>query len=585
MGLSSSSTQAILPVVEVAARPVTERPLRFRTGKEGGNTIRHAFVAENHPSSSMPPIDDDPEYLRLYESAEHAAIHDVMCLVEHCQMHICTATCVKYGKPNECRFRYPKPLSEKAHIADNGRLVLQRNHPRVNGYNPTILRCIRCNMDIRLIFSGHDAKSSFAYLYAYCTKRKLKLDRVYEIFLEIMKKVEAAAPSHCSGQGWQTASKALLTKLLNQLCTRVERSGQFCSHLVMGRKEVYASHTFARCNLWPYLSRLNKYDLGELLDVGEYEDGEDHPDDDAGTGEAAAIRGRGNTLHLLPPRTHYEYRSMEEPIHSMSLYEFTELVETISAPKPTSVPKSGRTLYPMHINHPFASMYRQCLRSVPKIAVLSGGMRPSPRSDRVAFSRWEMLVFTPFRECTSLRPLGSDWVTVCAEAKLSERCQQVSRNQEELSEGIDQQRLQQAAFREQNEMIANDSLVQSSRAPVPGGNFDIGANDDEDDDDDLDAIGLDGQGPGRVTSETTYVRPLPTATASDGFAIQTVSAAIVGGLIAGDFADSGIDRQLYHTARSLHPGHSDWKHCMDTQIDQVPLFSHPLQLCILPEHI
>lgn len=133
------------------------------------------------------PDPRDPYYEEKFEQ-------DVLNLVMETNIHRHNATCYKYAKLNDqkttCRMRFPRAKVEKSSIDPlTGEVKLKRSNEWVNNYNETIISACRCNMDIKPIFSGKDAKALCYYITDYVTKSSLSF---YDMFLLVHKAVKTA---------------------------------------------------------------------------------------------------------------------------------------------------------------------------------------------------------------------------------------------------------------------------------------------------------------------------------------------------------------------------------------------------------
>ncbi|TFK65637.1 hypothetical protein BDN72DRAFT_871770 [Pluteus cervinus] len=100
---------------------------------------------------------------------------DLAALVNSCQVHRHCATCYKYYNgigPKECRFGLDEntPIRPITFDPESGEITMKQLNGMVNNFNPTVLRCLRCNMDIKYIGSGGIAKALMYYITDYITK-------------------------------------------------------------------------------------------------------------------------------------------------------------------------------------------------------------------------------------------------------------------------------------------------------------------------------------------------------------------------------------------------------------------------------
>jgi hypothetical protein len=128
-------------------------------------------LSKFHPCATRGPGPNIPP-----EDLEDAEAHDFANLAERCQRHRHTNTCYKYWKgypePKECRFDLDNgnEIPESSFDPDTGESTMKCLDGLVNRFNETMLRAIRCNMDIKFIGSGSAAKAVISYITDYITK-------------------------------------------------------------------------------------------------------------------------------------------------------------------------------------------------------------------------------------------------------------------------------------------------------------------------------------------------------------------------------------------------------------------------------
>lgn len=121
--------------------------------------------------------------------------NDIYNLVKESNIHRHNATCYKYAKITDknpkCRMRFPRALFEESSIdIETGELRLKRSDEWINNFNPTIISACRCNMDIKYIFNGKDAKAICYYITDYVTKSNLSFYDIYSLILKGVKSFE-----------------------------------------------------------------------------------------------------------------------------------------------------------------------------------------------------------------------------------------------------------------------------------------------------------------------------------------------------------------------------------------------------------
>jgi hypothetical protein len=133
--------------------------------------------------SMTPPDSSDPSFF-------NKLVNDVHKIVSKVQCHTCSTRCFKKCKPGctkICCAGYgtdnARPIVPETHINEKGELAHKRTHPTVNNYHPVMISCLRCNMDIKLIFSGTHARSIVYYITDYQVKKQLSTFSSYELFM------------------------------------------------------------------------------------------------------------------------------------------------------------------------------------------------------------------------------------------------------------------------------------------------------------------------------------------------------------------------------------------------------------------
>jgi hypothetical protein len=108
----------------------------------------------------------DPSWTSFKEKKKE----DIRLLVCESNVHRHTSTCYKYLKSTEqkmCRMRMPREVFPTTIIdPESGEIRMRRSHPMINNFNQFIICACRCNMDIKFIWSGTDAKA-LVYLLLY----------------------------------------------------------------------------------------------------------------------------------------------------------------------------------------------------------------------------------------------------------------------------------------------------------------------------------------------------------------------------------------------------------------------------------
>ncbi|KAJ3537287.1 hypothetical protein NM688_g6714 [Phlebia brevispora] len=191
-----------------------------------------------HPCSMHGPL--------CAHHGRHAVEEDLHHLARKCQTHKHTLTCYKYCKPGEprtCRFDLDKDnVIGLTTFNDRGELTPRCLDGMVNNFNATILRAMRCNMDIKFISSGEAAKAVIFYITDYITKSEMKAHVAYAALELAIKKLATA--DDCDDP-FEMRAKRLLQKCAFALVSHQEMPAPQVAMLLENHELCYRSHQYA----------------------------------------------------------------------------------------------------------------------------------------------------------------------------------------------------------------------------------------------------------------------------------------------------------------------------------------------------
>lgn len=197
-----------------------------------------------HPCQTRGPHrmdeEDDITFARRVE-------YDYAELANSCQRHQHRATCYKNwrGPPNpkKCRFELDTENIVRNTIVDpaTGELTLRKLDGMVANFNATMLKAIRCNMDIKFLGSGADAKAVIYYITDYISKSQLKTHVAYATLELAIKKLGEFDPLE---DNVSISAKKLLIKCCNAMIGLQELSAPQVSSYLLGFNDHYTSHSF-----------------------------------------------------------------------------------------------------------------------------------------------------------------------------------------------------------------------------------------------------------------------------------------------------------------------------------------------------
>ena len=202
---------------------------------------------------------------------------DVVQLVETFNIHKHSATCYKYskGKSNgtkTCRMRMPRAIIKKSSIdPSTGQITMRRSYQWVNNFNEWLITACRCNMDIKFIWSGSDAKALVYYITDYVTKSALAFYDMVALAQEEIKSIEQHRVTN-NNDNTVEKSRTLVSRCYNMIASQQEVSDVQVTSYLMNYGDHYTMHMFRNLfliSIENYLqteftkARLHKKDIEE----------------------------------------------------------------------------------------------------------------------------------------------------------------------------------------------------------------------------------------------------------------------------------------------------------------------------------
>ncbi|KAI9059612.1 hypothetical protein FKP32DRAFT_1526430, partial [Trametes sanguinea] len=300
-------------------------------------------------STSIPPALDesDQSQIRRHKATKKPLTtrgfdldrrNDLRLLVACCQHHEHTATCYKYqreGDTASCRFELDEDnyIPETTIDRETGHLTMRCLDGLINNYNATILEAMRCNMDIKFIGTGEDAKAVIYYVTDYITKSQLKTHVAYAALALGVKK---ATESVLHESEDTLKAKRMLQKCAFSLVANQEMSAQQVATYLLEYEDHFTSDSFGNL-YWPSFERHidqeeMRSDSDSLVqgdaqsDPSLCEDADDEDQDDAafaaGNDEDDVIVGtdEGEVVPLCDQVADYVYRGRE--LSHVCLWDF-----------------------------------------------------------------------------------------------------------------------------------------------------------------------------------------------------------------------------------------------------------------------
>ena len=193
---------------------------------------------------------------------------DVVQLVDTGNTHRHSDTCYKYcniarGDKKICRAIMPRKLVPVSTIDPiTGHISMRRSDPWINNFNEYLIAACRCNMDIKFIWTGSDAKALVYYITDYVTKMSLSFHDTLSLVQKCITSI--VDPSHQSNkQNAIEKSRKLVLRCYNALASQQELSGAQVASYLMNWNDHYTTHKFQGL----YLIQTERYLQTQLNEI------------------------------------------------------------------------------------------------------------------------------------------------------------------------------------------------------------------------------------------------------------------------------------------------------------------------------
>lgn len=166
-----------------------------------------------------------------------------MQLARALQYHECTATaCLKIVKGRlQCKRRAPFPKALKDWVDEEGNWGAKRICEYLNNWNSTIMNCLRCNHDIKLIMSGSETATITYYITNYATKKQQRSSNTSALLAD---SIAFSKEKDKRQKDLNLINKRLIQRCANSLTRYREFSAPEIMSYIMGYKDVYETHHF-----------------------------------------------------------------------------------------------------------------------------------------------------------------------------------------------------------------------------------------------------------------------------------------------------------------------------------------------------
>jgi len=179
-------------------------------------------------------------------------------LVRSLQVHECSAsTCLRMVKGHLlCKRRAPFPVTEEDWIDENGEWGPKRTSGYLNSWNPTVMRSMRANHDVKLMPNGKLTSKITYYIAGYATKKQ-------QVSSNTSALVATGYANHKKYERRRTrdaqkANKRLIQRCANSLTRHREFSAPEVMSYIMGWGDTFESHTYVSIFWDPVIDALRK---------------------------------------------------------------------------------------------------------------------------------------------------------------------------------------------------------------------------------------------------------------------------------------------------------------------------------------
>jgi site-specific DNA-adenine methylase len=341
---------------------------------------------------------------------------------------------------------------------ESGEIRTRRSHPMINNFNQFIICACRCNMDIKFIWSGTDAKALVYYCTDYITKTHLSF---HDTFSLVQKAVEPNDNNDITESSVDKARKLVL-RCYNSLASQQELSGVQVGTYLMDYCDHYTSHEFANIFLIAIERHLqnelekNKATLAscpttmQAMNTNLIDFVEDEEEATATVmDEHFSIEQSTDPQKLVLVNLRIDYQFRSSALESVCLYEFVSLfhrktftdkdrhirdhpsTSTQDIRSVSGRPRQER--YTFMTEHPQANSHGIIKRLKPVVPVLVGPQ--IPRRDREdtqeRYSRAIATLFISWRNVKDLCDVNQSWCEA-----LSSRQESISIQSKQIIENI-----------------------------------------------------------------------------------------------------------------------------------------------------
>ncbi len=206
-------------------------------GLESAESVK-AIPSDQGVAYSRPPHPDSPNY------AEEVTVFEQR-LARTLQVHTCKLRrCLNPNRHGQlvCKRKAPWPINLEDFVHENGEWGPKRTYPYVNGYNPPMLICGRCNNDCKLLTNGRETMNISYYVTGYAAKKQGRNFNISAILAQGYAYHVQHASSHT--QELRDKQRLLIFRLVHAINREQELSAPMVISYLMGWGDAYKSHRY-----------------------------------------------------------------------------------------------------------------------------------------------------------------------------------------------------------------------------------------------------------------------------------------------------------------------------------------------------
>ncbi|KAK4702598.1 hypothetical protein P7C70_g3623, partial [Phenoliferia sp. Uapishka_3] len=383
---------------------------RLQREHDLGDTV---FVDDRHPTIRPATDPDLPEEEYVVLSEIDRAI--VMFVSSSTRFILLTFTWI-------CRYGFPRALVEKTHVSDAGQIVQRRLRPNTNSHNPSLCTFdhIRCNHDLKALFTDPTSCAFAFYMTKYMTKTELSLHRFYALAAA---SAELHQRARDDADGDVENARQFIVKCCNRVGAEMEFSAPAVAFYLLFNKDSFSTETFVGLYLAMFASRLAALERQAL---------ESQSDDAASTSQTFSEEAQQNSqtesvaveidedgTGVVEHNQADDYFFRAEELSEECLYLFVSRYEIITKKGDhldSRGAKSGFTAnrrYDFGPSHPRFKTHRLRERSKPVIPRIEGRSVPRRNHPEKKYREWYakaiLMLFKAWRNLEDLKKKEETW--------------------------------------------------------------------------------------------------------------------------------------------------------------------------------